>query len=327
MRVTSTFLLLACLTTSFPASGLSADYNPLLTTKTKLGQNDLTVNDKDRSRNIPIRVYLPADKKPAAVVLFSHGLGGTRNGCAYLGEHWALRGYVVVFLQHPGSDDAVWKDKPSAQRMTALRDAASLDNFRLRVQDVHVVLDQLELWNKTESHALRKRLDLKHVGMSGHSFGAITAQATSGQTFVFGRGFTDPRIKAAILMSPSGPRWGGDPKKAFAAVAIPWLLLTGTNDNSPLGDTSAASRLTVFPALPPSGKYELVLDKAEHSAFGDRQLPGETQKRNPNHHRAILAVTTAFWDAYLQSNSKAKQWLDGPDVRGVLEPNDTWQKK
>lgn len=45
-----------------------------------------------------------------------------------------------------------------------------------------------------------------------------------------------------------------------------------------------ASRLSVYPTLPPGGKYELVLDGAEHSAFTDRALPGETEKRSPNHH-------------------------------------------
>ncbi|MCY2993583.1 MAG: hypothetical protein NTY19_37750 [Planctomycetota bacterium] len=69
--------------------------------------SDLTVRDPARSRDIPLRVYLPAAKDPAPVVLFSHGLGGSREGCGYLGHHWSARGYVVVFLQHPGSDNSV----------------------------------------------------------------------------------------------------------------------------------------------------------------------------------------------------------------------------
>jgi predicted dienelactone hydrolase len=73
---------------------------------------DLTLHDAKRDRNIPIRVYLPSEKSPAPVVLFSHGLGGSREGNAYLGTHWAARGYAAVFLQHPGSDTSVWKDKP-----------------------------------------------------------------------------------------------------------------------------------------------------------------------------------------------------------------------
>jgi hypothetical protein len=106
-------------------------------------------------------------------------------------------------------------------------------------------------------------------------------------------------------MSPSAPR-RGDPKAVFTDVKIPWMVLTGTKDSSPISDADAASRLLVFPALPASDKFELVLFNAEHSAFTDRALPGDSEPRNPNHHRVILAVTTAFWDAYLRSDPAAK---------------------
>ncbi|MFN7562619.1 MAG: hypothetical protein ACK5TH_12625, partial [Prosthecobacter sp.] len=38
---------------------------------------DFTVQDAKRDRALPIRVFLPATVKPAPVVLFSHGLGGS----------------------------------------------------------------------------------------------------------------------------------------------------------------------------------------------------------------------------------------------------------
>jgi predicted dienelactone hydrolase len=82
----------------------------LLTARAQPEQKDLVVKDEKRSREIPIRVYLPTDQAAAPVVLFSHGLGGNREGSAFLGKHWAARGYVAVFVQHPGSDDCVWKD-------------------------------------------------------------------------------------------------------------------------------------------------------------------------------------------------------------------------
>ena len=51
--------------------------------------------------------------------------------------------------------------------------------------------------------------------MSGHSFGAITTKAVSGQHFLAGD-FTDARIKAAIAFSPSTPRVGSA-HEAFGA--------------------------------------------------------------------------------------------------------------
>jgi predicted dienelactone hydrolase len=171
-------------------------------------------------------------------------------------------------------------------------------------------------------------MDLKRIGMSGHSFGAVTTQAVSGQWYpVSQSSLVDPRIRAAIAFSPSPPRSGIEPKQAFGQVKIPWMLMTGTKDTSPIGGTDVKARLSVFPALPPSGKYELVLDNAEHSAFTERRLPGDKEQRNPNHYRVIRALSTAFWDAYLRDDTKAKDWLNGEGPKSVLEPGDRWTTK
>jgi predicted dienelactone hydrolase len=286
---------------------------------------DSSLMDPARNRDIPLRFYLPAEKKMGPVVLFSHGLGGSRQGSAYLGRHWAASGYVAVFLQHPGSDDSLWKDKPMAQRLAAVKAGGSLANFKLRVEDIVAVLDALPGWHTDPKHPLVGRLDVQKVGMSGHSFGAITTQAVAGQKA--GRfDFTDKRIRAAIPMSPSLPRLG-TPAEAFGQVAVPWLLMTGTHDVAIVADFTPESRLQLFPALPAGGKYELVLNGAEHSAFTETPLPGDSQPRNPNHHRAILALSTAFWDANLRGNAEAKAWLEAEGARAVLEKADTWRWK
>jgi predicted dienelactone hydrolase len=327
MRILFTLFFLLMTSAFVYSTGPEAVYDPLLIDKYQPQQKDLTVKDEKRSREIPIRVYLPKDKRPAPIVLFSHGLGGSREGSAYLGNHWAARGFVVVFLQHPGSDDSVWKDKPPRERLAAMRAAADLENFLRRVDDVRAVLDQLDQWNKSSGNPISGRLDMKRIGMSGHSFGAVTTQAISGQRFVRGAGLADSRIKAAVIMSPSGARRGGDPAQVFGGVKIPWMLLTGTRDTAPIGEVDVASRLSVFPALPVGSKYELVLYNAEHSAFTERALPGDSQPRNPSHHRSILALTTAFWDAYLRDDPNARKWLDGDGPRKILDKEDRWQQK
>jgi predicted dienelactone hydrolase len=314
-------------------AAMAADYDPLAVPKTEAGKPlEFTVTDAKRSRAIPLRVYPPTTTQPAPVVIFSHGLGGTREGSVFLGQHWAARGYAAVFLQHPGSDDAIWKGQPLRQRASAMQTAASAENYLLRVGDVPAVLDQLARWNTESDHPLKGRLDLTRVGMSGHSFGAVTTQAVSGQALPAGsQPLTDSRIKAAIIMSPSLPKTG-KAEQAFGQVKIPWLLMTGTHDLAKIGGQSIgaadmASRLGVYPALPPGGKYEVVLNEARHFVFTDRpELAGEGP-RNPNHHRAILALSTAFWDAYLKQDAAAKEWLDGPGPRTILEKEDRWQRK
>ena len=95
-------LIAALFVVLLASSQASADYDPLRATPSAVKPIDLDVIDAKRKRNIPIRIYLPADPRPAPVVLFSHGLGGNRETSAYLGTHWAARGSVTVFLQHPG---------------------------------------------------------------------------------------------------------------------------------------------------------------------------------------------------------------------------------
>jgi predicted dienelactone hydrolase len=293
---------------------------------------DLSFNDTKRNRNIPLRIYLPTNTTPQPVILFSHGLGGSREGSMFLGEQWAARGYVAVFVQHPGSDESIWKGKPPAEVMPALRKAASRENFMLRVQDISAVLDTLAVWNSKSivinppdtNGILVAHMDLTRVGMSGHSFGAITTEAVSGESFPFGRNFTDPRIKAAIIFSPSSPA-GGTPDKAFSSVKIPWMLMTGTKDVAPIGDQTMELRLKVYPALQGAPKYQVVLFNAEHSVFTDRALPGDHEPRNPNHHRVILALSTAFWDACLRGDTNALAWLNGSGPRSVMETQDQWQ--
>lgn len=324
----SPFCFALLLTCTIPIAAKEPAYDPLKVPDAKLAEPlDFTVLDAARKRDIPIRVYLPADKQAAPVVLFSHGLGGSREICPYLGKHWAARGYVAVFLQHPGSDTSVWKGKPLGERLPAMQAAAGGENFMLRVKDVPAVLDDLTRRNGEKSDPLIQRLDLSHVGMSGHSFGAVTTQAVSGQTI--GRGrimLTDPRIKAAIIMSPNVPKLG-NADQAFGKVSIPWLLMTGTKDLSIIGGATIEDRLGVYPALPAGGKYELVLHNAEHSAFTDRALPGDKESRNPNHHKVILALSMAFWDAYLKDDAAAKTWLDGDGAQALLEKADRWQRK
>jgi predicted dienelactone hydrolase len=305
---------------------LAGSYDPLLVEVSgHTVRLDLSVNDTSRHRVIPLRIYLPGSTAPAPVILFSHGLGGSRTGSSFLGEQWAARGYVAVFLQHTGSDNSVWKDAPAGERMQAMKRAASLDNFLLRAEDIHSVLNQLELWNNSKTNELAGRLDLEKIGMSGHSFGAVTTEAVSGETLpVGGNRFTDPRIRAALVLSPSAPR-GTSASRAFEGVKIPWMLMTGTKDLAPIGEVDMESRRAVYPALHGAPKYELVLHDAEHSVFTDRALPGDHEPRNPNHHRVILALSTAFWDTYLRGDPAAKAWLNGAGPRSIMETEDQWQ--
>jgi predicted dienelactone hydrolase len=307
------------------ASAKPATYDTLAVGKSEVKSATYEARDVRRDRVLPIRVYLPKSEKPAPVILFSPGLGGSCDNTPYLGIHWAGRGYVVVFIQHPGSDESVWKGVPAMLRMAPMKRAASGEAFMDRNEDIPVVIDALETWNAEAGHALKGRMDLAHIGMSGHSLGAVITQAMAGQDYAGGRiSFLEKRISAAVMMSPNIPKLG-DPAKAFGKITMPCLLLTGTGDDSPIGDSKAADRLKVFPNLTGAPAWQVVFDGATHMSFGERSLRGLGKKGGDRYHAAILALTTAFWDAHLRGDEAAEEWLNSDDAKKALDPKDKWE--
>lgn len=149
-------------------------YDPLSVKGDNPKSLELVLKDGSRKRDIPLRVYLPDSSNKAEVIIFSHGLGGSRDNNPYLGNHWAKRGYVAVFVQHAGSDESVWKNAPAGERFEVLKDAASAEAFLDRAKDIPAVIDALENWNILEGHKLNGTMNLNRIGMVGHSFGAVT---------------------------------------------------------------------------------------------------------------------------------------------------------
>ncbi|MCG8600302.1 MAG: hypothetical protein MI807_09195 [Verrucomicrobiales bacterium] len=210
----------------------------------------LESKDESRDREIPLKVYLPAAQSVSPVILFSHGLGGSRMNNPYLGNHWAGQGYVVVFMQHAGSDEEVWKSVPVRERLSAMKKAAGVQAALDRYADVPFVIDQLEKWNSQEGHVLHGRLNLEKIGMSGHSFGAHTTQAMMGQKYPGGRTVGDDRIDAFVAMSPSTHRRMA-PEESFGHIKAPVMLMTGTKDASVITpDTTPEKRMAVYAAMP-----------------------------------------------------------------------------
>lgn len=284
--------------------------------------------DQKRNRVVPVKVYLGDSRTPSPVVLFSHGLGGSRENNAYLGKHWAAAGYVAVFMQHAGSDIEVIKSARAGRKLAALKAAVGAVASRDRFRDVPFVIDQLAAWNKQAGHQLRGKLNLERIGMSGHSYGAVTTLAVAGRKFALNQSFLDDRIDAFFAMSPQTGK-GTEPAKAFGSISRPFLCMTGTKDASPVDPTMKPSdRQKVYSAFPAGDKYQLVLDGGEHFAFGDsRGL--RTRRRSPKHHPAIQEISLHFWDAYLKDEAASRRWLQSrrPLTETGLGDADQWEWK
>ena len=291
-------------------------------------QIDFEPKDTQRDRVVPLRVYISGQTSAQPIVLFSHGLGGSRENNTYLGKHWAAAGYVCVFVQHAGSDQEVWKSAQLRDRMAVLKQAASAKSAIDRTQDVSFVIDQLEKWNQENDHPLRGKLDLEHIGMSGHSFGAVTTLALAGRKAPLGKSVAEERIDAFLALSPQ-PGAGLSAQLAFGHIKAPMLCMTGTKDDSPINDgVTPEVRREVYKALPAGDKYELVFDGGHHFTFGDSG-GFRTRGRDPDHHPAIQQISLRFWDAYLRNAPADRQWLQSkqPTTDCKLKAADIWQWK
>ena len=304
-------LVLALLLTAWPGPASAATDTNLAAKLVAPGP--LTVEtlrldwtDAVRQRGVPVKVYFPErGAGPFPVIVFSHGLGGSREGYAYLGQHWASHGYVCVHLQHAGSDTAVLRG--TAEPMSAMRAAASATNTWQRGLDVRFALDQLQTLN-TAAGPLQHRLDLQHIGMAGHSFGAQTTLLMAGQgADLTGGRFADARLSAAIAMSPApAARRGSAP---YAAIHIPVFHLTGTLDDSPVNDTKAAQRRIPFDSSDASEQYLVTFTGSDHMVFSGRLTGTAARQTDEEFQRLIRQSTLAFWNAHLKNDAEAHRWL------------------
>lgn len=305
---------------------------------------DQVWHDAARDRDIPVRIYYPAiaTSRPLPVILFSHGLGGSREGYRYLGEHWAAHGYVSVHLQHPGSDSALLQGgglRDIARRMkAAVMDPANAIN---RPLDLRFAIDELERRAGDPGFALHGRIDLGRIGIAGHSFGAYTVLAVSGQLIAGGKGPAkqfgpDPRVKAAIAMSSQRPRLG-DLDSAYDPIRIPIFHMTGTADGSGshaahgndlgIGNATPADRRVAYDHTRHARAYLLTLTGGDHMVFSGRPRWQGEGAQDREFHDLILRASLAFWDAELKDDATARRWLEGGEFAKELGKLGVFERK
>ncbi|MBL8556811.1 MAG: hypothetical protein JNL41_21245 [Phenylobacterium sp.] len=259
-------------------------------------------------RVVPYKLYLPTGPGPFPLVIHSHGLGGSREASAYILTAVAQAGYAVVAVQHAGSDTALLAGGgppvAEAARVAAGRAGMTSDAARGRYGDIPFALDRI-----AADPALAGKVDLGRVGMSGHSYGALSTLTAVGQRLPAMPGdtaFMEPRIKAAIAYSPNKPR-GDDARAAFARIRTPMLHFTGTADATPFDlEKTPFERTTPFQAIQGADQFLIVLTGADHALFGGRRDQLKQLKPiDPPQMEIVKTETVRFWDAYLKGDRAA----------------------
>ncbi len=279
---------------------------------------DLDWQDPTRNRPVPVRLYLPlpltlpltlplpsAALEPGGavpLVVFSHGIGGSRRGYSYLGQHFARNGVASLHLQHVGSDRNLWMGNIFGL-VGRLQDAAQSSEAIDRALDLSFALDSLL------AGPLGPRIDASRIVAAGHSYGANTTLLAAGANVVRnGRAadLRDERVRAAIVIS--APPFYGEraPKKVLAGVTVPSLHITATEDviRIPGYFSGADDRVAVFEATGSQRKWLAVFEGGSHSMFTDRAGTGGVVL-NAQVKAATQALTLAFVRSVLGGDAAA----------------------
>jgi len=295
---------------------------------TRLGD----VHDTRRARTLPFKLYLPDAPRPGGLILFSHGLGGTREGGARWLQHWASHGFAALAVQHPGSDAGVLGNGSPLGLRRALKAAMNPDELARRADDIRFVLGRL-------GHDPRLPDADVPLGLAGHSFGAVTVQLLAGERRANHPATPpDPRLRAVLALSPSARQPDAPPglTQRFAHLRLPFMGITGSRDDGMgLSDISAANRELPYRHAPAGhggpDKYLLVFGGGNHLDFAGQASEAEagmfTVRREPAaFHADLLAAGTAFWQAHLGCEAAALQWLV-TDFPHRLRPIDRFEFK
>lgn len=279
--------------------------------------------DPGRERPIPIRIRMPAGAEKVGVILYSHGLGGSLDAGTIWANAWAEAGYAVINLQHRGSDSAIF-GKPG------FRAALGSQQLIARARDMRFVIRELGI-RREEGICDLRRIDQRRIGIAGHSFGAQTVQAVSGQIFPFPiePPLVDLKVRAALALSPSPPLVGS-PEVAFSRIHIPFLSITGTGDAVPtVIPITAEQRQEPFRLMPAGDKFLLVLKGGTHEMFAGQTFASMLNGEPPAHVRnTVIATSIAFWRATLDNDVQAIEWLHGIDgLRAGLKEGDFFESR
>jgi len=305
----------------------------------------ITLRDTGRDKDLALTVRFPdpADDGPHApaslpLILFSHGLGGSRDAFPELSTHWASRGFVVIHCTHEDSVQDRRRRGEIKGRMEAedlARGQMDLDKRIGRVDDLKLIMDRLDEIERAipaltgvpgGAEGAPGAIDRARIGVAGHSAGAYTTQLIAGLTIRTrtargGASYADPRVRAAAIISGQGVNRVGITQDAWASIAIPTLTIAGSEDVAKIGSETPETRQHpyvhargVAAGGPPASL--LFLTGAHHGSYAGKH-PGTPAERRVIT-QCVAAATTALFDAHLRADDAARAFLaDAAGLRAI----------
>ncbi|BAQ60636.1 probable lipoprotein signal peptide [Geminocystis sp. NIES-3708] len=319
----------------------ATDYNKLADIR-KTGQYQVKkerwqLTDKSRNRSFYVDVFVPqAVTNNIPVIVFSHGLGSSPDDYAENLKHTASYGFLVAAPQHIGSDATYFKEMFEGLN----KNIFDRDEFINRPKDISFVIDELERRNQGE---FQGKLNLKNIGLSGHSFGGYTVLAVAGATIDFdylqqscdrlysgfnpaillqcralelpreNYNFRDPRVSAVFAGNPVNRFIFGE--KGISKINIPVMLGSGSDDPA---TPPAFEQAVPFIWLNTPNKYWALIEGQAHVNFNEidggikEALDSTLNFTFPPQDLIssyVKGITLAFFEVHLNNNQNYRPYL------------------
>jgi predicted dienelactone hydrolase len=310
------------------------------------------LNDSSRGRRLDLAIEYPIRTGSYPLVIFSTGFGIPNRSYVALSSYWASHGYVVFKVGHPDS-------KPGDAEVAEVWRGVTPEVSAQRARDISFVIDSVTLLEQ-QYPELAGKIDPARIAVAGHSVGALTAMLLAGTKIDSGgqmSSFADPRVRAAVVMSPIGPGQShGINSESFRDVKIPVMYMTGTADRGVSEEENESWRRLPFELSPAGDKWFVSIAGAGHYSFAGRvAVPATTEPpdlprvavdpRDPRSlppgtvdqgqtypsrrvdrgfysDRALMnvirTVSLAFFDAYVGNEESGRTYLRGLSSRGDM---------
>jgi len=258
-----------------------------------------------------LEALLPDQEQAWPLLVFSHGMDRFRNGNTFQVEELASHGYIVAAIDHTYDAAAtVFPDGRIAYSSSQFDDGIPALDARMPVwiSDVTFVLDQLERLNKgVPDSQFRGAIDMKRIGMFGHSYGGATAMQML---------LHDERVKAGIDMD--GGLYGI--RAPEQGIGKPFMLMNAQDTEMQYqqavknpSDMSLDSYEGIWQELLhrrqlalAGGGYSLTIPNTDHMSYTDfplysRLFTGKEEEIRYIH-RIICDVSLSFFDKYVKGD-------------------------
>lgn len=279
-----------------------------------ISHHDIKIEDV--TREVELSVYYPDTETATPLILFSHGNFSDRQQYDRLINHWVSHGYSVIAPDHLDSGGMV-------NGIIAMTIHGQFGVLKERPQDIIFALDNLNLIEQ-QIPGFINRLNLKNIIAAGHSFGAFVAQMFGGAKVINPDTneiyyHKDDRIKAIVAISPPGPMFDMITERSWDELSKPQIVTTGTWDVEPRFFPEWQLHAMSYHKATKNDNYLLVTKGADHYLGNlicrlDREEEPQWDALN-----MVLSSTTAFMDAYIKTNSGAKQHINSGSLQDLTK--------